>query len=158
MKTLTLPCGRAVQMDDADFDRFGTLQWRSMRSAQKQDRYYVIRWAGKKNEYLHRVILAAPDDSLVDHVNGDGLDNRRVNLRLATRSQNNVNRTLPSGTGLRGVEIVRGKFRAHIRRDGKKRHLGIYPTLREAGLAYDKAAKAAWSDFARLNFSNMEES
>lgn len=100
--------------------------------------------------------------SLVDHANGDGLDNRRANLRLATPSQNGANIAAPRSntSGYKGVNLYRrtGRWRAHITVAQRQRHLGYFATAEEAARAYDSAALAAWGAFARLNFPTRRDS
>lgn len=90
--------------------------------------------------------------NLIDHINRDPSDNRIENLREATFSQNlrNVGVRSNSSTGVKGVSVhsLSGKYRACIRIDGKKIHLGIFPTVAEAGEAYRKAAEEAHGIFA----------
>lgn len=101
--------------------------------------------------YMHQVI-AEPGRGLdVDHINGDGLDNRRCNLREATRQQNLANRRAHRNnkTGIKGVWRHGLKWRASIQVDGKTRHLGGFDTPEDAGRAYEAAARALHGDFAR---------
>lgn len=109
---------------------------------------------GKTTQSMHRFIA---DVAAVDHVNGNGLDNRRANLRAATSAQNAANRPrrVDSKSPFKGVLINndRGRpWRAQIHHDGRKRHLGCFDTAEEAARAYDVAALGAWGEFARLNF------
>ena len=93
-----------------------------------------------------------PEDE-IDHVNGDGADNRWVNLRAATRSQNAVNRHFKNGTGYRGVrQLPNGTYRARIKilETGKRIELGTFATAEEAYEAYKRAALEHHGPFARL--------
>lgn len=106
---------------------------------------------------MHRVImgLAPGDGRQVDHIDRNGLNNRRSNLRFATPSQNMYNASSPgNSTGFRGVEKVRGasRFNARIRVDGERFHLGSFPTAEDAARAYDAKAAEAHGEFAVLNF------
>jgi len=107
---------------------------------------------------MHRFIVNPPDSAIVDHKNGNALDNRRSNLRLATKAENAMNSRLRSDntSGYRGVTYdARRKsrpWRAFIR-DGGQRWLGYYETAEEAARAYDAAAKVSFGEFARPNFS-----
>jgi HNH endonuclease/AP2 domain len=92
--------------------------------------------------------------SYVDHRNGDGLDNRRQNLRPATNEENGRNRRLHRNnrSGFRGVAWVRGRWQARISHEGRMRYLGRYPDPVSAARAYDEAARELRGEFARLNF------
>lgn len=91
----------------------------------------------------------------VDHINGDILDNRWENLRIATHSQNGKNRGAPSNntSGYKGVSFHRknGKWRAAIHSEGKKYHLGYFNSAELASQAYEEAAKIHHGNFARIS-------
>lgn len=111
--------------------------------------------AGKRKfTLLHRELLGITDSRvLVDHVNGNGLDNRRCNLRICTPSENLRNRgkTARNQTGFKGVTLHRGKYRAQIKTSYKNRWLGDFDTALEAAAAYDKAATEFHGVFAKTN-------
>lgn len=109
---------------------------------------------GRISLFLHNIIMNAPPGVEVDHRNGNGLDNRRANLRLATRSRNNSNRKLQGGTSpFKGVSWHKQaeKWRAQIT-DGKAYHLGLFISEEDAARAYDAAARLRFGEFARCNF------
>lgn len=110
---------------------------------------------GRQTIYLHREILGTPKGLITDHINGDRLDNRRFNLRVATRGQNNANGMDRSRrSGYRGVYwhgISSKRWVSQISVDGRLRHLGLFEDPREAAKTYDAAARAAWGQFARTN-------
>ncbi|MGD0551094.1 MAG: AP2 domain-containing protein [Sedimentisphaerales bacterium] len=106
---------------------------------------------------LHREIMNAPKGLLVDHENGDTLDNRRANLRLATHFQNTCNRRkTKSKTASRFVglcwEKTSSRWVTHIQVHGKKIYLGRFKSEIDAAKAYDEAAKKYHGAFAHLNF------
>lgn len=105
----------------------------------------------KKLVRMHRAILGALDDQDVDHVNGNKLDNRKVNLRIATRSENSANRRVGSRntSGFKGVHRSGARWRATIRVDGKSIHLGRFDTPEEAHSEYMKSAQRLFGEFAR---------
>lgn len=108
--------------------------------------------SGRRSIYMHREILQ-PGTSLVDHVNGDGLDNRRTNLRACSRAENNRHRRSAEGSSSRFVGVVWNrrlrKWTAQIR----GRHLGVFKVEEEAARAYDAAARRAYGDFASVNLN-----
>src|SRR5688572_10640416 len=119
---------------------------------------YVMAHRSKFSLYLHRLIIGAGLEDVVDHINGNPLDNRSCNLRLATRSQNSANRgadrrRLGTSSEYKGVSFHkdRQKWAAYIHFQGKTRALGRFSTEDDAARAYNKAALEVWGEFARLN-------
>lgn len=109
---------------------------------------------GGKKLKLHHLIKGSPlPGFVVDHINHDGLDNRRCNLRLVTPAQNSHNCRTPrhSSTGYKGVTARRGRYRAVLMHLGRKLHLGDYDEPWEAAYAYNEQAYALRGDFAYLN-------
>lgn len=110
--------------------------------------------------YLHRVIMDAPPGVEVDHINGDGLDNRRCNLRLCTRAENGRNLKPRGGSSkYKGVDWHKRarKWRVLIMVEGKRIYLGLFDNEVEAARAYDRAARDLHGEFARLNFPGPGE-
>jgi len=152
--------GKFTIVDPPDFYRFNIFNWSPGENA--SNNYAVRLISGPKNKTgivsLHREIMNHPKGFLIDHENGNGLDNRRENLRLATRSQNQFNkRKTRSKTSSRfvGVYFERRKNRwmATIHYQGKRIWLGSFKSEIDAGRAYDRAATKYHGEFARLNFS-----
>jgi len=113
-----------------------------------------VRVDGKQTkQYLHRFLME-PCGMEVDHVNGDGLDNRRVNLRRSTHAQNlrNTVKRADNTSGLKGVCFHKQcrKWKAQIRLNGKNRHLGLFATSEAAHQAYCTAAAELHGEFARF--------
>lgn len=110
---------------------------------------------------LHRFLTEAPPGIEVDHKNGDGLDNRRENLRLATRLQNATNIALRTNnkTGYKGVseDKRRGGYRANIRLNGKQVAIGTFSDPRNAALAYDAYVRTHFGEFGTYNFPQEGE-
>lgn len=114
-------------------------------------------WSNGTNgcELMHRVILDSPKDILVDHVDGDGLNNRRSNLRAASRSQNAMNSGAhrDNASGYKGVSWLshRQKWTAWICADGQRNYLGVFDTPEAAHAAYAAAAQKLHGSFARAS-------
>jgi hypothetical protein len=108
--------------------------------------------------YLARLIMGAKSDELVDHKNGDTLDNTRANLRRCTKSENGRNRhnRAPdcSSRYIGVCRTVEGRWSAGVKVHGKKKYLGTYLTQEEAACVRDRAAILAHGEFAALNFPN----
>lgn len=143
---------RFTIIDSDDIERVGKHNWRLSTAKERPD--YAVTQIGRKNVYLHRFILEAKTGELVDHINHDGMDNRKSNLRLATHRQNVAHQRVRSGTAYKGVQLRCDgkKWIARIQVDRKGHHLGSFATPEDAARAYDKAAILHFGEFAHLNF------
>jgi len=150
--------GKWTILDLEDYYRYAGFKWCI---GGENGNFYAIRGAIAgpdkiKIVRLHRLIMNAPDGVLVDHRNGDSLDNRRDNLRPATRTQNAYNARKRKNTSSRFIGIHRdkrtGRWKAQIRAQGKDIWLGRFDSEIDAARAYDAAAKKYHGEFARLNF------
>lgn len=158
MRTLPLTQGFVAILDDADYDRATALgSWQANLSS-KHTAYGVHRywdWPKNKALKLHRFImgLRENDPREVDHINGNGLDNRRCNLRVVTRSQNAMNRRKKDGCSSRykGVSYraKRNRWAASICINGKRHFLGHFLTEEDAHAAYSEAAATHFGQYAR---------
>ena len=161
MKTIELTQGKVALVDDSDFLELSKFKWFAMRG--NGSRWCAGRNFQKKNGkrgtiYMHRQILGFPKLE-VDHRDRNALNNQRSNLRLANETQQAANKTCrPNTSGFRGVKCVVGKwpltkrFEARINERKKYRYLGHFETAIEAAVAYDRAAKRLFGEFAVLNF------
>lgn len=133
-------------VDDEDFSRVSGIKW----CATTQDeKHYAF---NRKIGYMHRFLMAAGPGVQVDHRDDDGLNNRRSNLRIATKSQNMANAGSRGGASrFRGVHRKRSRWTAQITKDGKKRCLGTFDTEEQAAVAYNAAARELFGEFAWQN-------
>lgn len=133
-------------------------RWYGKQSHAHANVYAVTKSFGPKVVRLHRFLLGVEHPFIVDHINGNSLDNRLANLRRCTLAQNALNRRPPihSPCGYRGVKIrvQRGvkRYVAQIGVNYHKKWLGVFSTAEEAAMAYDAAAIVEYGEFARLNF------
>lgn len=140
--------GRLVQFDDQDAELISANKWfiRERIDPKRALRLYVT---SHRLELMHRMIVCAPKGSMVDHINGDPLDNRRTNLRIVDARGNAHNQRKAhrnSKTGFLGVDHLPSKYpnrpyRAQIKVGGKKLHLGQFETPEAAHAAYVEAKR-----------------
>lgn len=146
--SITLRNGAVVLFDkeDAEMVLAHAGRW-TISFNPKTNRYpYVVRFKSKNNRtsafYLHREIMRAEKGQVVDHINGNGLDNRRSNLRILTPSLNNINRTGARRSRLPvGVRPSSRGYEARICHQGKRVSLGTFETPEAASAAREKAAR-----------------
>jgi hypothetical protein len=142
-------------VDSCDYQRV-TQGAKWFAKLEKGKRFYVIRNNREIGlvERLHRVILDAQPGDVIDHINGSGLDNRRINLRFVSASENLRNSSISrrNVTGFKGVHVGGSKsWYAAIYLDSRLVRLGTYPTPQIAAEAYDEAAIQHFGQFARTN-------
>ena len=149
MKTIPLTQGKVAVVDDCDYDYLMQWKWGY------DGRYARRREGSNDNTRIIRMHQAMVDAPLVDHIDGDRLNNTRANLRAATRSQNGYNRgkTKSNTSGYKGVgwHKAAGKWAAFIQYDKIPKHLGLFKCKHEAARAYNNAALELHGEFARLN-------
>jgi hypothetical protein len=153
MKEIPLSRGMTALISDEDYDRVAQFKWCVMKV--QGTTAYAGRYFKGTYMALHRFIMSPPDDMQIDHINRNGLDNRRENLRICTASQNQANRACKSkASGYHGVTPDRGKWKAHIEFKGQHFNLGRYVTAEGAARARDAKAAELFGEFATLNFPN----
>lgn len=157
MRKIPLTQGQFALVDDEDFADLSRFNWQAQR---KGPLYYAVRQIStgltrprQKKVYMHCAIMGFKG---VDHADGNGLNNQRLNLRPASRSQNGANRKLGSNStnGFKGVSLDKrvGRWQAHIRVNKRRICLGRYSTAESAARVYDEAAKKYFGNYCRLNF------
>ena len=158
MKEITLTKGMVTIVDDEDFDFLYQFKWCAHKG---RNTYYAARNSSRKDGprkliLMHNVIAGdLPPGFVRDHKDGNGLNNQRNNIRTCTAQQNQMNsrpRKNTSSTGFRGVSHFKrdNKWEAYINLNGKRRHLGLFPTKEDAARAYNNAAKELYGEYANL--------
>jgi hypothetical protein len=143
-----LPKNKYAVIDSEDAQRVSVFTWC----------YAQGRVSARNSTLLSRVIMLGDDlknNKLIDHINHNTLDNRKCNLRLATKQENNSNRLPQGGTSkFKGVYFNKqhSKWKSQISINCKKVHLGFFDSELEAAIAYDKAAKELHGEFSYTNF------
>jgi hypothetical protein len=155
---IKLTRGKYAIVDARDFIKLYIFKWYAKESFET---FYAVRSFfenGKKRHiFMHRQIMNPPKDKCIDHENQNGLDNRRTNLREASKAENNRNRRKIIGAGssiYKGVMFKNdhNKFYASIKVNGQKIFLGYFDSDIDAAKAYDQAAILYHGEFASLNF------
>ncbi|MEI6297499.1 MAG: HNH endonuclease [bacterium] len=154
MAEIYLKSGHVVLIDDNMIDRVSYFNW-NIKKDEKS--FYVHANIFIKNKYstitIHRLIMGEPN-AIIDHKNGNRLDNRMVNLRISTFSQNSMNRRMSIGSSkYKGVAYCKQKkkFVAYISYHKNRIHLGTFDNEINAAIAYNNAAIRIFGEFACLN-------
>lgn len=154
---LPLTRGFRTLLDENVAEQAAKWNWFARTKGHGSNNTYAVRtdYSGEKTAtvQIHTLVLPPKEGFVVDHINGDTLDNRRCNLRYATLSQNMINRKMPrSKPGTRGTrQTLTGRWAAVITKDRKTYHLGVFDTLEEARAAYNEAALRLHGEFALLS-------
>jgi hypothetical protein len=161
MKEIILTKGQVALVDDEDFESLSLHKWYADKSKSSNETYYAARAAiidgSRKILPMHRQILGLkPSHIFVDHIDGDGLNNQKTNLRTCSHVQNLRNsrkRKTPTSSFYKGVywDKQMSKWRSRYRLDGNSYHIGLYDSEKEAALAYNCSASFAYREFAYLN-------
>lgn len=159
---------KTVLIDDEDYDLIKRIKW-NIAHDDEDDVYYARgrvkkKDLGKYNQSyvrMHRIIMNAPRDKQVDHVNHNGLDNRKENLRLSDQKQNSANMRLAkdSTTGFKGVTYQKKKklYKVRLRVNYKLIYGGMHKNIYKAALMYNELAKKHFGEFACLNQLTNEQ-
>lgn len=161
MKQIPLTQGQFAIVDDADFAELSKYKWYAKHEPHT---WYAMRDTGSRTHKIrirmHRYLLGAASCQDVDHINSNGLDNRKINLRLCTRSENirNARKRTNCSSLYKGVHWHKTgcKWQSKIYVNGSSISLGLYEYEQEAAKAYDSAAIKYFGEFANINFKREE--
>jgi hypothetical protein len=155
LKEIPLSQGKVALVDEADYEYLSQWKWYANKS---RHTWYARRNEGKypfrKTIRMHRAIVNASDNELVDHRDGNGLNNSRKNIRVCSLAENNRNCRLrkDNTTGFKGVYKSGKKWQSYIRYQGDMICLGTFLTPEEAARTYDAKARELFGDFAKTNY------
>ena len=158
MKEIQLTQGKVTLVDDEKYEYLNQWKWCALK---RKKIYYAVRHTSRKNGKskvlaMHRVIINAKQNELTDHIDGDGLNNVIKNLRIATQSQNQMNRgrQINNTSGYMGVvwRKDKKKWYSKIILNKKQIYGGCYLSPIEAAKSYDSLARQYHRDFAKTNF------
>lgn len=163
MREVTLVGGGVALVDDEDYDWVVSFNpWRALGTKVSKTQYAIHNfWCrfthGNRGFSMHRLIMNPTDDFEIDHINRNGLDNRKENLRLVSHSQNLYRSTRRDNKhGFRGVRMWDGKYKARVVVKGKEYAAGTYLTAEEAARARDRLALKLHGEFTYTNFPKEE--
>ncbi len=149
-------------VDDEDFDYLSGYKWHTASFCAGKN-LYARRCVSKGNAEqteisMHRAIMKCNPGKDIDHIDSNGLNNQKSNLRECSDKENQHNRRKFTGTSrFKGVWREGSKFRSALRVDGKLIHLGTFESEQDAAIAYDKAASKKFGNFARINFEDHQQ-
>ncbi len=152
-RLIPLTQGKFAIVNAADYPAISRYKWTVLAAP---NTFYAVRSEGKTQIRMHRQILNAPPHLVVDHINHNGLNNTKKNIRLCTREQNNRNQKPHKNASSKYKGVTWSKkdktWFARIHKDKKNYHLGSFKKETDAAKAYDKKAKKLFGKFAYLNF------
>jgi hypothetical protein len=153
MKEIPLTKGRMAIVDDQDFEWLSTYKWYFNSQKGYAATPKKMQDGTTKTISMQREIMNTPAGMETDHINGNKLDNRRENLRVATHTQNQSNRGKQKNntSGFKGVILLNGKWYRQIKYKWKNYHGGPFNTPEEAAADYDRAALELHGEFSNTN-------
>lgn len=157
MKEIELTQGKIALIDNEDYEMVSIHKWHYLKRYHDRPGYASTKIDGK-NVSMHKFIMGESDGKVIDHINGDTLDNRKLNLRFCTHQQNLWNRHKRKQTQSKYIGLSKGrnrkKWQVQILIDGKKKTIGQFESEEDAARAYDKVARKYYGEFAPVNFSD----
>ena len=151
MKEIKLSRGLVTIVDDEDYEKVIKLKWSPVSKGRGKPDVYVRH---RSRLYLHRFITDCPKGKQVDHINGNGLDNRRCNLRICEPGENSRNqkKRINNKSGYKGVSWIKDKkkWKSCICFNYKNIHLGFFDSIEEAASAYALASQKIHGKFKRV--------
>lgn len=154
-KEIKLTKGYVALVDDEDYNYLNQWKWAV---SKRKNTIYAQGVINNKPNHMHRFIIKPKKNQIIDHINGNGLDNRKSNLRICTQSENLRNRSKPkwkkTTSKYKGVSFVKNRktpWRSYIQINKKYKHLGHFNNEIDAAIAYNKAAIKYYKKFAFLN-------
>lgn len=159
VREIKLTKGKVALVDEEDFDILSQFNWiynpKGYAYASIGYRVNGERRKRYKKIYMHRMILNPPPNMKVDHIDGNGLNNTRANLRIVTQGQNVINKRNQSNnsSGYKGVYWNKQRQKWHVRvfKNRKCLYSGFFDSVHEAGKAYNQQALKIHGEFAKLN-------
>lgn len=145
MIKIPLTKGKSSFIDDEDFELIEKYKW-----------HYSQGYAYHGRLSMHKLLLGVKHGKMIDHINGNGIDNRKSNLRFCTLKENNRNRIIQinNKSGYKGVVFAKipKKWKAILRTDSKSLSLGYFNNKTDAAKCYDFHARKLFGEFAKTNF------
>ena len=155
MKEIELANGEIAIIDEEDWLLVAQYKWRLLEKRYTKYAQANIKKNGKwRTMRMHRLIMNCPRNIQIDHIDHDGLNNRKSNLRFATNQQNNFNRKgYDTSSKYKGVtwRTKLKKWEAQIQTKGKSKYLGYYANENDAARAYNKMAVQVFGEYAYVN-------
>jgi hypothetical protein len=150
VRHIALTKGKFAIVDAADYDYLSRFRWHAKEA---RGRFYAATVIDGKSVTMHQLLMDPPPGKVIDHINGNGLDNRRQNMRICTPQQNRRNtRPRRKSSAFIGVSRRGDKYKARIKHNGREVHLGTFDDETQAARARDRAARKLHGPFAWLNF------
>ena len=152
MKQIELTKNKIALVDDEDFDYLNQFKWYAL-NGKYVSRAYTMKNGKQRGLLMHRLIMNAPKEMEIDHINGNGLDNQRDNLRVCKKSENlwNSGKSKNNKSGYKGVcwsKVIK-KWRVQIMINGKLIYLGVFKNIKDAAMAYKEASLKYHGKFAK---------